>query len=104
MVKITYHPDFKKAIKKLDKNMKVQVKKQLIKIIKNPEIGKPMEAAAVDASHPSAPVPANVMLRVVPVRPALPNMSNSKASGPNEVFNSPTVETCSPIGPAVSAR
>jgi len=43
MVKISYHPDFEKSIKKIKDNLiKEKIKKQIIKIISNPEIGKPM--------------------------------------------------------------
>ena len=42
MVSIDYHPDFKKAFQKFDKSVKKRLKKLFIKIINNPEIGKPM--------------------------------------------------------------
>ena len=40
--KITYLPEFKKEFHKLDKSLKIQVEKRIIKIIENPEIGKPL--------------------------------------------------------------
>jgi len=45
MVIIEYDPNFKKLIEKLDKSIKEKVEKQIIKIINNPEIGKPMRFA-----------------------------------------------------------
>jgi len=42
MVTLDYDFNFKKIFKKLDKSMKDKVEKILIKIISNPEIGKPM--------------------------------------------------------------
>lgn len=42
MVTVDYDPYFVKAFGKLDKSIKVQVEKALLKIIDNPEIGKPM--------------------------------------------------------------
>lgn len=45
MVKVDYDPYFKRAFNKLDKSIKIQVEKALIKIIENPEIGKPMRYA-----------------------------------------------------------
>ena len=44
MLDIKYEPAFLKVIEKIkDKSTKEKVKKQLIKIITNPEIGKPMK-------------------------------------------------------------
>ncbi len=44
MVSISYSPVFEKRVRKLkDAALKEKVKKQLIKIINNPEIGKPMK-------------------------------------------------------------
>ena len=45
MVRVDYNPNFKRAFNKLDKNYKERVEKVLIKIIENPEIGKPMRYA-----------------------------------------------------------
>lgn len=42
MVKIKYHDDFEKIWKKLDSSLQVKIKKQIAKILVNPEIGKPM--------------------------------------------------------------
>ena len=42
MVRVDYNPNFKRAFNKLDKTYKERVEKILIKIIENPEIGKPM--------------------------------------------------------------
>ena len=42
MVIVDYHPDFKRVFDKLDKSIKEKVEKILIKIINNPEVGKPM--------------------------------------------------------------
>lgn len=39
---IKYDENFKKIIQKLDGSVKVKVKKQILKIIDNPSIGKPM--------------------------------------------------------------
>ncbi|MBQ2636342.1 MAG: hypothetical protein IJG09_06560 [Methanobrevibacter sp.] len=43
-IKIKYDDDFKKTFKKIDNSYKIKVKKQINKIIQNPEIGKPMKA------------------------------------------------------------
>jgi len=45
MVIIDYDSDFQKVFNKLDKSIKIRVEKVLIKIIKNPENGKPMRYA-----------------------------------------------------------
>lgn len=46
MVTVAYDDQFKKAIKKIkDKGLKDRVKKQISKIVNNPEIGKPMRFA-----------------------------------------------------------
>jgi len=43
MVTVDYHPRFKKQIVKIkDISLKAKLKKQIVKIISNPEIGKPM--------------------------------------------------------------
>lgn len=43
MVNVDYNPNFSKLVNKLkDKSSKEKIKKQIIKIIENPEIGKPM--------------------------------------------------------------
>jgi mRNA-degrading endonuclease RelE of RelBE toxin-antitoxin system len=42
MVIVDYDPDFQRIFNKLDKTIKEKVEKALIKIIENPEIGKPM--------------------------------------------------------------
>ena len=42
MVSLDYHPDFKRIFEKLDKSIKEKVEKIIVKIINNPEIGKPM--------------------------------------------------------------
>lgn len=43
-IKIKFDDDFKRTFKKIDNSYKIKVKKQMAKIIKNPEIGKPMRA------------------------------------------------------------
>lgn len=43
MVNVDYHPDFKNIFNKLDKSIKEKVGKVIIKIINNPEMGKPMK-------------------------------------------------------------
>jgi len=43
-IKIKFDDDFKKTLKKIDNSYKIKVKKQIDKIIQNPEIGKPMRA------------------------------------------------------------
>lgn len=44
MLNIDYKPDFLKKISKIkDNSLKEQIKKQVRKIIENPEIGKPMK-------------------------------------------------------------
>jgi mRNA-degrading endonuclease RelE of RelBE toxin-antitoxin system len=45
MVRVDYDSVFQKTFNKLDKSIKIQVEKVLIKIIENPEIGKPMRYA-----------------------------------------------------------
>ncbi|MCX6741559.1 MAG: type II toxin-antitoxin system RelE/ParE family toxin [Candidatus Pacearchaeota archaeon] len=42
MIEVEYKPEFLKIIGKLDNFVKEKVKKQVAKIIDNPEIGKPM--------------------------------------------------------------
>lgn len=43
MVNISFSLEFEKTVRKIkDKLLKTRIKKQLIKIIENPEIGKPM--------------------------------------------------------------
>lgn len=42
-ITIFYDKNFKKSFKKLDKSFKLKVKKHIIKIVNNPEIGKPMK-------------------------------------------------------------
>lgn len=43
MVKVFYDPLFKKKVSKIkDKSQKLKVKKQIVKIVENPMIGKPM--------------------------------------------------------------
>jgi mRNA-degrading endonuclease RelE of RelBE toxin-antitoxin system len=43
MLEIIYEPDFLNKISKIkDNSIKEQVKKQIIKITQNPEVGKPM--------------------------------------------------------------
>ena len=43
MVSVDYHPHFLKLFQKLkDSTLKEKIKKQIAKIIENPEIGKPM--------------------------------------------------------------
>ncbi|MBL7100371.1 MAG: type II toxin-antitoxin system RelE/ParE family toxin [Nanoarchaeota archaeon] len=43
MVTVAFEPFFKKRIKKIkDASLKFKIKKQILKIIKYPEIGKPM--------------------------------------------------------------
>ena len=49
MVVVSYDSLFKKRIKKIkDELLKSKVKKQIIKIIENPEIGKPMSYSRKD--------------------------------------------------------
>ena len=43
-IKIKFDDDFKKTFKKIYNSYKIKVKKQINKIIQNPEIGKPMKA------------------------------------------------------------
>jgi mRNA-degrading endonuclease RelE of RelBE toxin-antitoxin system len=43
MVRITPSSDFIKSIKKLDLSQKERIEKQIIKIIDNPEVGKPLK-------------------------------------------------------------
>lgn len=45
MVEVDYHDDFQKEWKKLDSSLQTKVKKQIAKILENPEIGKPMRFA-----------------------------------------------------------
>ena len=45
MVKVDYDTYFKKVFDRLDKSIRIRVEKALIKIINNPEIGKPMRFA-----------------------------------------------------------
>ncbi|MDD6048862.1 MAG: hypothetical protein PUB95_05355 [Methanobrevibacter ruminantium] len=42
-ISICYDKNFKKCFKKLDPSYKIKLKKQIIKVIDNPEIGKPMK-------------------------------------------------------------
>lgn len=42
MVRIVYSEGFEKAVRKLDSSVKSKLIKQIEKIIKNPEIGKPL--------------------------------------------------------------
>jgi mRNA-degrading endonuclease RelE of RelBE toxin-antitoxin system len=43
MVTVFYHPHFEKIIRKItDAELKERVKQQIIKIINNPSVGKPM--------------------------------------------------------------
>lgn len=39
---IDYDDKFKKTVKKLDQSVKIRVKKQIKKIVEDPEVGKPM--------------------------------------------------------------
>ncbi len=43
MVNLEYAPKFQKSFKKLDNSYKIKVEKLLIKILDNPQIGKPMQ-------------------------------------------------------------
>ncbi|NPV51051.1 MAG: type II toxin-antitoxin system RelE/ParE family toxin [Candidatus Methanofastidiosum sp.] len=46
MVKVKFHPSFKKIFSKIkDKSLKERILKQIIKIKDNPEFGKPMKYA-----------------------------------------------------------
>ena len=45
MVEVDYHDDFQKAWGKIDSSLQIRVKKQIEKILENPEIGKPMRFA-----------------------------------------------------------
>ncbi len=43
MVTVAYDPLFKKSVKKIkDELLKLKIKKQIAKIVENPDIGKPM--------------------------------------------------------------
>jgi mRNA-degrading endonuclease RelE of RelBE toxin-antitoxin system len=43
MVTVAYHPNFEKTIRKInDARLKDHLKQQIIKVIENPSIGKPM--------------------------------------------------------------
>ncbi len=43
MVTVAYHPNFEKSVKSVrDNQIKTKIKKQIGKIVENPEIGKPM--------------------------------------------------------------
>ena len=42
MVEVSYHDDFQKAWRKLDFSLQNKVKKQIVKGLESPEIGKPM--------------------------------------------------------------
>lgn len=42
-IMITPSPTFVRETKRLDKNLKIKLKKQIGKIISNPEIGKPLK-------------------------------------------------------------
>ena len=42
MVRVEYEDSFKKKVSKLENSQKIKVKKQIDKIVENPEIGKPM--------------------------------------------------------------
>ena len=42
---VEYEPDFQKNFSRLDKGIKIKVEKALIRIITNPEIGKPIRYA-----------------------------------------------------------
>ncbi len=41
--KVAYEDDFKNKVKKVDISFKIRIKKQIRKIIEDPEIGKPMK-------------------------------------------------------------
>ncbi len=43
MVEVDYHDDFQRVWRKLDHSLQTRVKKQIEKILKDPEIGKPMK-------------------------------------------------------------
>jgi len=45
---VDYDPEFLRLLDKIDNSIKEKVKKQIIKIIENPEIGKPMKYARKD--------------------------------------------------------
>ncbi|MFC1690860.1 type II toxin-antitoxin system RelE/ParE family toxin [Nanoarchaeota archaeon] len=46
MVKVVFHPSFKRLVSKIkDASMKDKVKKQITKMMENPELGKPMKFA-----------------------------------------------------------
>jgi mRNA-degrading endonuclease RelE of RelBE toxin-antitoxin system len=48
MVTVDYDPEFLRLLGKLDNSIKERVKKQILKIIENPEIGKPMRYTRKD--------------------------------------------------------
>ena len=48
MTLVDYKPEFLKILSKLDNSVKKKVKKQIEKIIQNPEIGKPMKYSRKD--------------------------------------------------------
>ncbi len=55
MVIVDYDPDFTRTIGKLDGSIKEKIKKQLAKIIQNPEIGKPMRYVRKDTREVYVP-------------------------------------------------
>ncbi len=48
MPTIDYNPEFLKLLAKVDNSTKEKIKKQIAKIIENPEVGKPMKYARKD--------------------------------------------------------
>ncbi len=48
MTLVDYKPEFLKRLSKLDNSIKERVKKQIQKIIQNPQIGKPMKYSRKD--------------------------------------------------------
>jgi mRNA-degrading endonuclease RelE of RelBE toxin-antitoxin system len=42
MARVDYDSEFQRTFNNLDKSIKIQVEKALVKIMENPEIGKPM--------------------------------------------------------------
>ena len=48
MLSVDYDPEFLKSLGKLDNSIKEKVKKQIQKILENPEIGKPMKYVRKD--------------------------------------------------------
>ncbi len=55
MLTIDYDPEFLRLLGKIDNSIKEKVKKQITKIIENPEIGKPMRYTRKDTREVYVP-------------------------------------------------